>query len=84
VAEGVGEGACVLFSGGPYTVFAPNDAAFEKLIKSLGGDPETFLDDPPPFLGGVLKYHVVPGIFKVEDLKNDQELTTLQANPSLN
>jgi hypothetical protein len=62
-----------------YTIFAPNDKAFDTLIKSLGGDPETFLDNPPPFLCGVLKFHVVPGIYKTNKLTNDLQLDTLQA-----
>lgn len=42
--------------GGPFTVFAPTDAAFTKLGLNAGNLP------PKPALAPVLAYHVVPGI----------------------
>ncbi|HEY3409612.1 MAG TPA: fasciclin domain-containing protein [Propionicimonas sp.] len=43
---------------GPFTVFAPNDAAFAKLP---AGTVETLLEDPTGQLSQILTYHVVLG-----------------------
>lgn len=47
----------VLASGGPFTVFAPNDAAFAK----VPAETLAFLAANPDALTSVLLYHVVPG-----------------------
>jgi uncharacterized surface protein with fasciclin (FAS1) repeats len=47
----------VLASGGPFTVFAPNDAAFAK----VPAETLAFLAANPAALTSVLLYHVVPG-----------------------
>lgn len=56
-----------LKSDGPFTVFAPNNGAFEKI------DAETIkaLQDPAnvELLKGILTYHVVSGTFTSADLK---------------
>ena len=52
---------------GPYTVFAPTDAAFVALLDALGTDAETVLADTE-LLTSVLLYHVVPGVFYAEDV----------------
>ena len=61
---------------GPFTVFAPTNAAFEKL------PPDTWsgLLDPSNSvaLQAVLKYHVVPGIYHISGLEDGQKLTTVQ------
>lgn len=44
-------------SGGPFTVFAPSDAAFESLP---AGTLEALLEDPSS-LASILNYHVIPG-----------------------
>jgi uncharacterized surface protein with fasciclin (FAS1) repeats len=49
---------------GPYTVFAPNDAAFAKLPP---GTVEQLLKNKAK-LAMILKYHVVPGRIKSADL----------------
>ena len=54
----------VLATGGPFTVFAPNDAAFAKLPP---GTVQTLVDNPPQ-LARILKYHVVSGVLKQSDL----------------
>lgn len=64
----------VLNKGGPYTLFAPNDAAFEKLPK---GTFEALLKDLPK-LTEILKYHVVEGIYYLSDAFNKKKLKTLQ------
>jgi uncharacterized surface protein with fasciclin (FAS1) repeats len=49
-----------LSSGGPYTVFAPTDAAFAAALEALGVTAEDVLADQA-LLTGILAYHVVPG-----------------------
>ena len=64
-----------LKGAGPFTVFAPTNAAFDKLPKgALAG-----LMDPASKakLAGVLTYHVIPGRLVAADLKDGQELTTV-------
>ena len=64
-----------LRADGPFTVFAPNDAAF-------GTVPAATLDAvfaDPELLASVLTYHVVAGeALTSESLTDGQELTTLQ------
>lgn len=64
-----------LQGSGPFTVFAPTDAAFaaiqsevDKLLKPENKDK----------LSKVLTYHVVSGKVTSSDLKDGQELTTVQ------
>ncbi len=59
---------------GPFTVFAPTDAAFAKLPK---GTVEALLQDPDK-LKAVLTYHVVPGNLKAADVLGGAALVTLQ------
>lgn len=49
---------------GPFTVFAPNDAAFAKLP---AGTVEALLKDPAK-LAAILTYHVVPGKITAADV----------------
>ena len=65
----------VLSGSGPFTVFAPNDVAFEKLEKGvldglLKPENKTRLVD-------VLNYHVVSGKLNFKDLKDGEKLKTL-------
>ena len=60
--------------GGPFTVFAPNDNAFEKLPK---GTIEALLKDIPK-LTDILKYHVVEGTYTLSEAFNLKTLKTLQ------
>ena len=53
-----------LKSKGPFTVFAPNDAAFAKLPT---GTVEGLLKNKAK-LAKILKYHVIPGRVKAADL----------------
>ena len=52
-----------LSNAGPFTVFAPTDAAFAAAITALNTTPEKLLVDTAT-LNAVLAYHVVPGEFK--------------------
>ena len=61
---------------GPYTVFAPTDAAFEALpagtLDDLLADPEALAD--------VLTYHVVDGDVMAADLSDGMEVTALNGD----
>jgi uncharacterized surface protein with fasciclin (FAS1) repeats len=60
---------------GPFTVFAPTNAAFDKLPKgALAGLMKPESKDK---LKGVLTYHVIAGRLLAQDLKDGQELTTV-------
>jgi uncharacterized surface protein with fasciclin (FAS1) repeats len=63
-----------LKSKGPFTVFAPNDAAFGKLP---AGTVEGLLEDKEA-LKNVLTYHVVSGKVTAEDVVKLTEATTVQ------
>jgi len=61
---------------GPFTVFAPNNAAFDKLP---GGAVNTLMQpDMKPMLTKILTYHVVPGSIMAADLKSGQTLKTVE------
>lgn len=66
-----------LEADGPFTVFAPRNAAFD----ALGADVVTALLDPSneDLLTEILTYHVVPGVAALsEGLTDGQMVTTLQ------
>ena len=61
---------------GPFTVFGPNNDAFAALP---AGTVETLLKpENKAKLVSILTYHVVPGKYAVEDLKDGQTLSTVQ------
>lgn len=61
---------------GPFTVFAPTNAAFEKLP---AGTVETLLkSENKPMLFDILTYHVVSGRLTSADLTDGKVLTTVQ------
>lgn len=64
---------------GPFTVFAPTNAAFAKVpaktMEDLGNDPAK--------LKAVLTYHVVPGKVMAADVKNGNAKTVNGANLAL-
>lgn len=64
---------------GPFTVFAPNDAAFKKL------PPETLeaLLKNPDQLRQILTYHVVPGRIEAAQVLGGAPLVTLQGQSLL-
>ncbi len=67
-----------LKSKGPFTVFAPNDAAFAKLPP---GTVESLLKNKAK-LAAVLKYHVIPGRVKAADVAGKSlNVATVQGQP---
>lgn len=69
---------------GPFTVFAPTDAAFEKLEKSKPGTIAMLLKpENKSKLSAILMYHVVPGKYLAHDimkLKNGTHVKTLNGS----
>merc|ERR1712194_515672 len=68
-----------LKGAGPFTVFAPTDAAFTALLGTLGVTKAELLarDD----LADILKYHVLSGVSVMStDLAATQDVTTLEGS----
>lgn len=63
-----------LSSGGPFTIFAPNDNAFALLPEGLL---ETLLSDPEGLLTEILFYHVISGNIESGSLEDGQVVMTL-------
>jgi uncharacterized surface protein with fasciclin (FAS1) repeats len=64
---------------GPFTVFAPTNAAFGKLPK---GTVATLVKpENKTTLTKILTYHVVPGKLEAADLKDGMRLTTVEGEP---
>lgn len=61
---------------GPFTVFAPTNAAFDKL--PAGTVDSLLKPESLDTLKSILTYHVVPAAAMSSDLKDGQELTTVQ------
>ena len=64
-----------LSAEGPFTVFAPTDAAITALVEALEITAEDLLALPD--LGEILQYHVVAGAAMSGDLSDGQEIETL-------
>ena len=65
-----------LQSAGPFTVFAPTNAAFDKLP---AGTVSTLVQPAnKAMLSGILTYHVVAGRLTADQLRDGQVLTTVQ------
>ncbi len=65
-----------LSGAGPFTVFAPTNAAFSAL--PAGAVDNLMKDENKAKLTNVLTYHVVSGAMKAADLKDGQKLKTVQ------
>jgi uncharacterized surface protein with fasciclin (FAS1) repeats len=65
-----------LSGAGPFTVFAPTNAAFSAL--PTGAVDNLLKPEMKKDLTGVLTYHVVPGKLMAADLKDGQKLKTVQ------
>jgi uncharacterized surface protein with fasciclin (FAS1) repeats len=59
---------------GPFTIFVPTDAAFDRLTDDAQED---LLEDPGK-LTKLLKYHIVPGLYTAYDLLDYVFLKTLE------
>jgi uncharacterized surface protein with fasciclin (FAS1) repeats len=66
-----------LQSPGPFTVFAPTDAAFAALPP---GTVQTLVQNPPQ-LARILKYHVVAGKLTQADLAKVETVESLEGSP---
>lgn len=62
----------VLKKSGPYTVFAPTNAAFDKLPKGTVED--LMKPENKEKLADILEYHVSVGVFKEDMLQDGQSL----------
>ncbi|MDX1903359.1 MAG: fasciclin domain-containing protein [Thermonemataceae bacterium] len=60
---------------GPFTVFAPTDAAFSAIQKDVDN---LLKPENKAKLAKVLNYHVVSGKHMAAELKDGQELTTVE------
>jgi LPXTG-motif cell wall-anchored protein len=65
---------------GPFTVFAPTNAAFAEALEALGLTAEQLLADTAT-LTSVLTYHVVAGTVLAADVVTLDSATTLQGAP---
>ena len=65
-----------LKGAGPFTVFAPTNAAFEKL--PAGTVNTLVMPENKQKLTTILTYHVVPGRLLAADLRDGQTLTTVE------
>ena len=72
-AAGLGE---TLSGAGPFTVFAPTNAAFAAL--PAGAVDGLLKPESKAKLTSVLTYHVVAGAVKAADLKDGQKIKTVQ------
>ncbi|NJN20613.1 MAG: fasciclin domain-containing protein [Leptolyngbya sp. RL_3_1] len=66
-----------LQSPGPFTVFAPNDAAFAKLPP---GTVQTLVQNPPQ-LARILTFHVASGKYTQADLVKMGQVDSLEGAP---
>jgi len=60
---------------GPFTVFAPTDAAFAAIQSEVD---KLLKPENKSKLSKILTYHVVSGKLKASDLKDGEELTTVE------
>jgi len=67
-----------LQGAGPFTVFAPTNAAFEALPEGTLAD--LLKPENKDKLASILTYHVVPGSYTAADLKDGQKLKTVQGD----
>ncbi|MDH4473820.1 MAG: fasciclin domain-containing protein [Fluviicola sp.] len=64
-----------LQGAGPFTVFAPTDSAFTAIQKDVDN---LMKPENKTKLGKVLTYHVIKGKTMFADLKDGQEITTVE------
>ncbi len=66
-----------LANAGPFTVFAPTNEAFDKL--PAGTVDNLLKPENIDQLKNVLQFHVTPGVYKAESLKDGQKLGMVNA-----
>ena len=66
---------------GPFTVFAPTNAAFASLLTELGISKAALLANTA-LLSKVLTYHVVPGVVLKAEVPVGAPITTVEGKPS--
>ena len=71
----------MLSGTGPYTVFAPSDMAFSKL--EPGAIEDLLRSENKVKLTDLLNLHVIEGKFNIKDLKDGQQLKTLNGKELL-
>jgi uncharacterized surface protein with fasciclin (FAS1) repeats len=76
-AVGAAELVQVLSGEGPFTVFAPTNAAFENLDANTL---KSALEDPRGLLRDVLTYHVLPGRINASQVVSLSSATTVQGD----
>lgn len=64
-----------LKGAGPFTVFAPNDAAFARLPKGMLDD--LLKPENKAKLASILTYHVMPGKFTAAEVEKMKQLNTV-------
>ena len=64
---------------GPFTVFAPTNAAIEEFMAENNLTPEQLLQSPQ--LSAILLYHVVPSKIMAGDITEGLQVNTLQGGP---
>lgn len=64
-----------LKGAGPFTVFAPNDAAFARLPKGMLDD--LLKPENKAKLASILTYHVMPGKFTAAEVEKMKQLDTV-------
>jgi len=74
--------ASVLSEDGPFTVFAPTNAAFEELLDS-NNDWDTLSDIPADVLEKVLKTHVVASNYRATDFADEDVVNTFEEGETL-
>jgi uncharacterized surface protein with fasciclin (FAS1) repeats len=62
-------GLADIWAGGEFTVFVPNDGAFQTMLNDLDISLNDFMSNQA-LLQGIINYHTVPGIFTAEDIRN--------------
>lgn len=60
-----------------YTLFAPNNEAFENLTAPVYA---RLINEDRKKLRRIMEYHIIPGEYKLDDLTHNSKLQTLNGN----
>jgi hypothetical protein len=66
-------------AAGPFTIFAPDDAAFDALLTTLGSNGRKLPRDAllrRPELTSILQYHILGGLYATSAMRNNTPLWT--------